>query len=160
MSTPPPSGRRDRDEERRLANLRRRQRRDREQLDRDDALLPQVDDDSWQVGDGPVVRRVPGPAPVSDLLSGIVADKGWDARLLTTNVLRRWPAIVGAAVAEHTTPVRLAGGILVIAATDHAWVTQVRYLAEAIRDQVNAHLPPEQAVRSVDVVLDRGDGRA
>lgn len=160
MSGPPRSRRRDSDEERRLANLRRQQRRDRDQLDRDDALLPRVDDESWQVGDGPVVRRVPGPEPVSDLVSGIVAAKGWDARLVTTNVLRGWPQIVGEAVAAHTTPVRLAGGILVVAAADHTWVTQVRYLAEAIREQVNAHLPPEQAVQSVDVVLDRGDAGA
>lgn len=160
MSGPQASGRRDRDEQRRLANLRRQQRRDREQLDRDDALLPRPDDDGWQVGEGPVVRRVPGPSPVSEVLPGVVAGKGWEARLLTTNVLRRWPQIVGDAVATHTRPVRLAGGILVVAAADNTWVTQVRYLSEAIREQVNAHLPPEQAVRSVDVVLDRGGGDA
>lgn len=153
--TAPGHRRSDRDEERRLVNLRRKQRRDRERLERDDAFLPGPEDDAWDVGEGPVRRRVPAPHAVGELVDGIVAAKGWEDRLRTADVLRRWPAIVGETVAAHARPVRLAGGILVVAASDATWATQVRYLAEQIREQVNAQLPDRQAVRTVDVVVDR-----
>ncbi|MDX1510416.1 MAG: DUF721 domain-containing protein [Nitriliruptorales bacterium] len=145
------------DEERRLANLRRKQERDRARIDRDDALLPTTgDDDDWDVPDGSVRRRVPAPLAIGDVVGDVVSTRGWADRLHTSDVLRRWPSIVGEAVAAHARPVRLAGGILVVAASDSAWVTQVRYLATEIRDRVNEHLPERQAVRSIDVVLDRG----
>lgn len=150
-----------RDEEAHLANLRRRQSRDRARVDRDDGLLPGSDDrDSWEIGDGAVRRRVPAPREIGDVLDGVIASLGWRDRLRTTDVVRRWPDIVGETIAEHTRPVRLAGGILVIAAPDTSWATQVRYLVDEIRQHVNSHLPEHQAVRQVDVVVDRGDGRA
>ena len=150
------SGRFRGDEERRLANLRRKQARDRARLERDDAFLPTADDDDWDVPEGSVRRRVPAPLAIGDVVGDVVSTKGWDERLHTSDVLRRWPKIVGDAVAAHARPVRLAGGILVVAASDSAWVTQVRYLADEIRDRINEHMADREAVRSVDVILDRG----
>jgi predicted nucleic acid-binding Zn ribbon protein len=156
-----PKGRRgDRDEERRLTNLRRKQRRDRERLERDDAFLPTRDEEAWDVGEGPMRRRVPAPRALGELTGRVVSDKGWQDRLRTADVLRRWGAIVGETVAAHARPVRLAGGILVIAASDTTWATQVRYLADQIRENVNAHLPDGQAVRTVDVIVDRMPDRS
>ena len=63
-----------------------------------------------------------------------------------------WPTVAGAAVAASVTPVRLAGGVLVLAAADAAWATQVRYLERSIVARANELLGPG-AVRQVTVTL-------
>jgi predicted nucleic acid-binding Zn ribbon protein len=43
-------------------------------------------------------------------------------------VFARWEEIAGPAVARHVRPVRLAGGVLLVAVDEPAWATQVRTL--------------------------------
>lgn len=48
-----------------------------------------------------------------------------------------WPDIVGDSVAAHVEPVSLREGVLRLRADSPAWATEITYLRERIRTQVN-----------------------
>jgi predicted nucleic acid-binding Zn ribbon protein len=51
-------------------------------------------------------------------------------------VFTRWEEIAGPALARHVRPVRLSGGVLVVAADHPAWATQVRSLGAGLLARV------------------------
>ena len=63
----------------------------------------------------------------------------------------RWSDIVGDTFAAHVRPLKLAGGTLVIAVDDPAWVTQLTYLEGDLVTRCNEALgaPAVTATRTV-----------
>ena len=55
-------------------------------------------------------------------------------------LIKAWPDLVGARLADATTPVSLEAGILTIRAADGPWGAQARYFTEQIRDRADAAL--------------------
>jgi predicted nucleic acid-binding Zn ribbon protein len=79
----------------------------------------------------------PGPRPLAEGLDDAVArlsPKGVAGPPATSlsAVFTRWEEIAGEAVARHVQPVRLSGGVLVVAADHPAWATQVRALGAGL----------------------------
>lgn len=66
------------------------------------------------------------------------ADRGWRKPLTEAAVLGRWSELVGPDVAEHSTPVSLRDGELVVAATSTAWATQLRTLQRQLLTRIAA----------------------
>lgn len=66
----------------------------------------------------------------------------------------RWPQIVGADLAAHTTPEALVDGELIVTADSTAWATQLRLLAGQLVRRLNVELG-DGTVRRVQV---RGPG--
>ena len=104
--------------------------------------------EEWESEDE-VPDATPPPA-VSDLVATLSSAKGWSTRLRGARIHAAWVEIAGEELARHVTPVRLAGGVLVVQAESPAWATQVRYLAPELRDRANAVLG-EGEVRTVTV---------
>lgn len=122
-------------------------------LHSDQALVPPTDED-WVVADedDPVVRVVGAPTLLADRLAGFIAGRGWDERLGGVAVLRAWPEIVGEDLARVCEPVRLAGGVLVVRVVDQTWATQLRYMLDRVRENVNVRLGRHE-VRTVRLVV-------
>jgi len=53
---------------------------------------------------------------------------------------QQWPAIVGATIADQTLPVAFENGILYIWVRHSAWMQQLWYFREPIKDKVNEYL--------------------
>jgi predicted nucleic acid-binding Zn ribbon protein len=85
----------------------------------------------------------PDPVPLGELLSTLSTRRRWQSHLAAGQLQAHWAEVVGPAVAEHTEPVRLKGGMLVLRADSPAWATQVRYLSAELARQVNAALGAE-----------------
>ncbi|PRX99579.1 DUF721 domain-containing protein [Allonocardiopsis opalescens] len=101
-------------------------------------------------------RRAAGdPQAFGAAIADLLASRGWNDRAAAQGVFGRWDGIVGAKVAEHTRPVSLDDGVLVVAADSPAWATQVRLLAATLVRRLNEELG-HGSVRSVTV---RGPGR-
>lgn len=122
-----------------------------------DPLPPRPDQPS--VPDGDRLRRARAPQPVGSLLDNVVARRGWGERLRAGDLEHRWQEIVGATLATHCRPQRLAGGVLVVAADSPPWAAQLRYLETQIRERANTALGGG-LVRSVEIVVDGGNRRA
>jgi predicted nucleic acid-binding Zn ribbon protein len=72
------------------------------------------------------------PQLLETSLDRLVAERGWETDAAIGGAMGRWPAIVGAQIAEHSTPVSFADGELVVAAATTAWATQLRLLAPTL----------------------------
>ena len=94
-----------------------------------------------------------GPRPVGESLDGVLAELtppgptsgspgGPEAGAAPTTaaalsaVFARWDDVVGPAMARHVRPVRLSGGVLVVAVDQPAWATQVRALGAGLLTRV------------------------
>jgi predicted nucleic acid-binding Zn ribbon protein len=97
-------------------------------------------------------------APVSDALRSLAARRGWQAHLVAGDLQADWASIVGAQIAGHTAPLRLSGGVLVLAARTPLWAAEVRQLGAVIVRRVNERLG-EGTVRTVTVSVRRDAGR-
>jgi predicted nucleic acid-binding Zn ribbon protein len=99
------------------------------------------------------VRDAP-VAPVGDALRRLAARRGWQAHLVAGDLHAQWASIVGPQLADHTAPLRLQGGVLVLAARTPLWAAEVRQLGHAIVTRVNERLG-EGTVRTITVSVRR-----
>jgi predicted nucleic acid-binding Zn ribbon protein len=85
----------------------------------------------------------PGPDPrdpqlLGAVLAKLVEARGWERPAAEATVFGDWPKVVGAEVASHCRPVKLADGELTIEAESTAWATQLRLLAARLLAQIAA----------------------
>ncbi len=93
-------------------------------------------------------RRYQEPAPGADrdprpfgaVIDDLVSARGWSLPAAASGAMDRWPQIVGADVAAHTTPESFADGILSVRASSTAWATQLRLMAPQIVHRLNVEL--------------------
>ena len=90
------------------------------------------------------------PQPLGAAINGLLDAEGWALAAATGSVFGRWPQIVGADLAAHTTPETLTDGELTVTADSTAWATQVRLLAAQLVRRLNTELG-EGTVRRVRV---------
>jgi predicted nucleic acid-binding Zn ribbon protein len=94
---------------------------------------------SARPGFAPQPRRV-DPVALSSAISGLLDAEGWALAAATGSVFGRWAEIVGADLAGHTRPERLADGELTVVADSTAWATQVRLLTAQLVLRLNTEL--------------------
>jgi predicted nucleic acid-binding Zn ribbon protein len=134
----------------RARDRRRRAARDRAAFD----PAPPGDDDAT-IGDRSQVVRLHGqPEPLGDVLADVLGRRQWAERMQSVRVFARWEQVVGADVARNCDPVRLVGGVLVVAAASPSWATQLRYLAPQLALSVNRAIG-EPVVDRVEVTVRR-----
>ncbi|OJX64087.1 MAG: hypothetical protein BGO95_02275 [Micrococcales bacterium 73-13] len=81
-----------------------------------------------EVGDGSGAAPFePGrdPGSIGAALAGLVRERGWEGELARSELFVGWADAVGPAVADHTAPVSLEEGVLVIRCDSTAWATQL-----------------------------------
>ena len=76
------------------------------------------------------IREPGGPPPrrVAESLPAVTRNLGGTGGPVLVELLRRWPEVVGEAVAAHCRPLSLRDGTLTIAADEPAWGAQLRWL--------------------------------
>lgn len=100
---------------------------------------------------GPAAGRDPGrrprrarrddPEPLRSALGGLLEERGWRDDVALAGVFSRWDQIVGPAVAAHTSPEGISGGVLVVRADSTAWATELQLnFAATLIATVNAEL--------------------
>lgn len=102
----------------------------------------------------------PGPAvpPVGDALGELARRRGWRSHLAAAELQDQWDEIVGAQLANHTAPLRLQGGVLVLAADSALWAAEARQLDRGIIARVNERLGAG-TVRTMTVSVRRQNPR-
>jgi predicted nucleic acid-binding Zn ribbon protein len=69
---------------------------------------------------------------ISSSLDGVVRSLRGPSRRAVSGVFGRWPEAVGEQIAQHVSPVKLDGGVLIVQVDDSAWATQVKFLTTTI----------------------------
>jgi predicted nucleic acid-binding Zn ribbon protein len=78
-----------------------------------------------------------GLVRVRDVLEAASRRFGISDALRTGMLWERWPSIVGPDIAAHARPSSLREGVLRVRTDSPAWATEIGYLAEVIRTQIN-----------------------
>jgi predicted nucleic acid-binding Zn ribbon protein len=80
------------------------------------------------------------PAPMAPSLDRVVRRLGGPSADVATGVFGRWAELVGDAVAANTRPLSMHGSTLVVAVSDPAWATQLRFLEVNLVERLQAEL--------------------
>ena len=80
------------------------------------------------------------PQLLESTLGRIVEQHGWELDLRVHAVFGRWPELVGAEVAAHSTPESFTDGRLVVRTDSTAWATQLKLLAPTVVRRLNEEL--------------------
>lgn len=75
---------------------------------------------------------------LNNLLNALEKQPAWQTYRQFRLILDRWPAIVGAIVAEHTQPLAIHQGVLYVAAANHLWAQNLMFERIRILDKLNS----------------------
>ena len=75
-----------------------------------------------------VRQHITDPQSLASVLSEVIQNRNWDQGVAEGNLFSDWARIVGADIAEHTTPISLNEGRLTIQSSSSAWATQMRLM--------------------------------
>ena len=91
------------------------------------------------------------PQTLDATLGRFVTDQGWQTEIRVHGVFTRWPAIVGAEVADHVVPESYVEGRLVVRTDSTAWATQMKLLAANVVRRLNEELG-DGTIEVIDVL--------
>jgi predicted nucleic acid-binding Zn ribbon protein len=77
---------------------------------------------------------------MGDLIARLVKVRGWQKPAAEARIFGTWAQLVGADLAAHCRPAKLADGELTIEAESTAWATQLRGLAGQLLARIGAEL--------------------
>ncbi|MFH0919348.1 MAG: DUF721 domain-containing protein [Fibrobacterota bacterium] len=93
-------------------------------------------------------RKCSEPVPLGDVLAQMLKDTGLEKKAREYAAIADWEKIVGAKVAEHTSPVDIKGGVLFVHVKTAAWRSQLAFFKDDIIQKINAHAG-KKTVRSL-----------
>lgn len=88
-------------------------------------------------GSGPDPRD---PQLFGDVLEKLLKARGWQKPAAEATVFGAWERVVGADIAAHSRPIKLADGELTVEAESTAWATQLRMMAAALLKRIAAEV--------------------
>ena len=83
------------------------------------------------------------PQRLRDVLSALLAERGWATPVTEARLFADWAGLVGEDIATHCEPVSLRDGELWVAAQSTAWATQLRLMAPNILAVLRVELGPD-----------------
>ena len=81
------------------------------------------------------------PQNIGAILNELVSARDWRQGIAEGNLFSDWKEIVGADVAEHSTPITLFEGKLTIQTTSTAWSTQLRLMQSDLLKTIRQSAP-------------------
>jgi len=96
--------------------------------------------------------NTPGdPTLISNVLSELIEERDWNSGLAEGTLFATWPQVVGADIAQHTTPLSLLDGRLLVQCSSSAWATQLNLVGPSLLETIRASAPGA-LVESLDFI--------
>jgi predicted nucleic acid-binding Zn ribbon protein len=77
---------------------------------------------------------------IDRILSSLIGQKRWQRGLTEAEITRNWSDLVGAKIAEHSTPSELKRGRLVVACDHDVWRTELQFLKPELLQKLESEL--------------------
>jgi predicted nucleic acid-binding Zn ribbon protein len=90
------------------------------------------------------------PQPLSGALDRVARKLGAPRSSALSAVFARWEEIVGEGVAQHSRPLSLRDGALVVGVDEPGWATQVKFLSTTLLERL-AEVAGEGVVNAIEV---------
>lgn len=81
------------------------------------------------------------PTLISDVLQELINDREWQSGIAEGNLFSQWSHIVGSDVAEHTEPISLLDGVLLVKCSSTAWATQMSMMERDLLATIQKSAP-------------------
>ena len=88
-----------------------------------------------------VRQKIGDPQSIESILSEVIENRNWGKGVAEGGLFSDWPQIVGADIAEHTTPISLVDGRLTIQSSSSAWATQMRLMQVELLKTISNSAP-------------------
>jgi predicted nucleic acid-binding Zn ribbon protein len=88
------------------------------------------------------------PRGIDDILDGLTSRLGWNSSLAKAELLASWAELAGVETAEHSEPIGIEDGVLVVRCDSTAWATQLRLMRGQITTSI-AQRFPDAGIESV-----------
>ena len=85
--------------------------------------------------------KLTDPQSLQSVLSEVIAGRNWGQGVAEGNLFSNWIEIVGAEIAQHTTPISLVDGRLTIQSSSSAWATQMRLMQDDLLKTISNSTP-------------------
>jgi predicted nucleic acid-binding Zn ribbon protein len=86
--------------------------------------------------------QTPGdPTLIANVLNELVAQRDWDAGLAEGTLFVTWPQVVGPEISEHTKPLSLLDGKLLVQCSSTAWATQLKLVGPSLLERIRSSAP-------------------
>jgi predicted nucleic acid-binding Zn ribbon protein len=89
---------------------------------------------------------------VGQILETLSRNRRWGRRVFEGKALLVWEDVVGESLREHTRPVRVDGGRLVVAVEDSVWKQEISLLQGEIIEKLNDRIGSE-VIRDIVLVV-------
>jgi predicted nucleic acid-binding Zn ribbon protein len=96
----------------------------------------------------PIKGRKNQPAKLSDILTPLLRDKGWDTIVREYRAVSIWSEVVGPYIARNTLPQRIDRGVLFVIVRGSALLQELSFMKDQIAERINGRLP-EPVVRDI-----------
>ncbi len=80
------------------------------------------------------------PFRVSDVLTALLKDKGWNRIIKEHRVFDEWDGAVGAIIAKNAHPIRIDRGVLLAVVSSPTWTQELTLMKETIIGRLNDRL--------------------
>jgi len=81
------------------------------------------------------------PRGIDDILAGLTTRLGWTSPLARADLLASWAELAGAETAQHSEPVAIEDGVLLVRCDSTAWATQLRMMRGQITTSIVQRFP-------------------
>jgi len=84
--------------------------------------------------------KTQGPFRVSDILTAILKDRGWNRIVRQHRVFDEWDEAVGSIIAQNARPIRIDRGVILVIVSSPAWTQELTMRKETIIGRLNDRL--------------------
>jgi predicted nucleic acid-binding Zn ribbon protein len=96
--------------------------------------------------------NTPGdPTLISSVLNELIDQRDWNSGLAEGTLFATWPQVVGPDIAQHTTPLSLLDGRLLVQCSSTAWATQLNLVGPSLLETIRSSAPGA-LVESLDFI--------
>ena len=81
------------------------------------------------------------PQKISNILHELIETRDWQKGIAEGNLFTDWREIIGAEIADHSSPITLYEGKLTIQTSSTAWSTQLRLMNDQILRKIQQSAP-------------------
>ena len=81
------------------------------------------------------------PTLIASVLNELISQRDWDVGLAEGTLFATWPKIVGPEIADHTTPLSLLDGRLLVQCSSTAWATQLTLVGPSLLERIRSSAP-------------------
>lgn len=96
--------------------------------------------------------QIPGdPTLIASVLTDLIQQRQWDEGLAEGTLFATWAKVVGPEIGQHTTPLSMLDGRLLVQCSSTAWATQLTLVGPTLLETIRSSAPGA-LVESLDFI--------